>query len=71
MIRSTGFYRNKAKSLKGMAEAVVARHNGAIPGTMDELVKLPGVGRKTANVVLGNCFDTPGITSIRTASACR
>jgi endonuclease-3 len=62
LIRSTGFYRNKARSLKGMAEALVARHGGQVPGTMEELVKLPGVGRKTANVVLGNCFNTPGIT---------
>jgi endonuclease III len=62
IVRSTGFYRNKAKSLKGMAEAVVARHKGRIPETMEDLVELPGVGRKTANVVLGNCFNTPGIT---------
>jgi len=61
-IRSTGFYRNKAKALKGMAEALVAQHGGQVPSTMEELVKLPGVGRKTANVVLGNCFNTPGIT---------
>lgn len=61
-IRSTGFYRNKAKALKGMAEALVAHHGGKVPGTMEELVRLPGVGRKTANVVLGNCFNTPGIT---------
>ena len=56
MIRSTGFFRNKTKSLLGMSSAVVERHGGAIPDTMDELVKLPGVGRKTANVVLGNAF---------------
>jgi len=56
MIRSTGFYRNKAKSLLGMAGAVVDRHDGRIPDTMDALVRLPGVGRKTANVVLGNAF---------------
>lgn len=62
LIRSTGFYRNKARALKGMAEAIVAHHGGEVPGTMEELVKLPGVGRKTANVVLGNCFNTPGIT---------
>lgn len=61
-IRSTGFYRNKAKALKSMAEALVARHGGQVPASMGELVQLPGVGRKTANVVLGNCFDTPGIT---------
>jgi len=56
MIRSTGFFRNKTRSLLGMANAVVDRHDGEIPDTMDELVELPGVGRKTANVVLGNAF---------------
>jgi endonuclease-3 len=56
MIRSTGFFRNKTKSLLGMANAVVDRHGGEIPDTMAELVALPGVGRKTANVVLGNAF---------------
>ena len=56
MIRSTGFFRNKAKSLLGMSNAVVERHAGKIPEEMDELVELPGVGRKTANVVLGNAF---------------
>ena len=58
MIKSTGFFRNKTKSLLGMSEAVTQRHRGDVPGTMEELVKLPGVGRKTANVVLGNAFDT-------------
>jgi endonuclease-3 len=57
-IQSTGFYRNKAKSLRGMGAALVERHGGRVPATMDELVELPGVGRKTANVVLGNAFDT-------------
>lgn len=56
IIRSTGFFRNKAKNLVGMAEAVVERHGGEIPRTMEELKSLPGVGRKTANVVLGNAF---------------
>jgi endonuclease-3 len=56
IIRSTGFFRNKAKSLIGMAQAVVAEHKGEIPATMDAQVALPGVGRKTANVVLGNAF---------------
>ncbi len=56
LVRSTGFYRNKAKNLVGMAEAVVTRHGGEIPHAMDDLVQLPGVGRKTANVVLGNAF---------------
>ena len=55
-IRSTGFYNNKTKSLLGMAAAVVEKHAGEIPGTMEELTALPGVGRKTANVVLGNAF---------------
>lgn len=57
LIRSTGFYHNKAKSLLGMARGVVERHHGVIPSTMEELTALPGVGRKTANVVLGNAFD--------------
>jgi endonuclease-3 len=57
LIRPTGFFRNKTKSLLGMANAVVDRHGGEIPDTMEELVELPGVGRKTANVVLGNAFD--------------
>src|SRR5215208_1414475 len=53
MIRSTGFFRNKTKSLLGMSAAVVEVHGGDVPATMSELVRLPGVGRKTANVVLG------------------
>jgi endonuclease III len=61
-IRTTGFFHNKAKSLKGMAEGLVARHHGQVPARIEDLTELPGVGRKTANVVLGNCFDTPGIT---------
>ncbi len=56
LIKSTGFFRNKAKSVIGMAKAVVARHGGEVPRTMEELVVLPGVGRKTANVILGNAF---------------
>lgn len=56
LIRSTGFFRNKTKSLLGMSAAVVKRHGGEVPSTMAELVLLPGVGRKTANVVLGNAF---------------
>jgi endonuclease-3 len=56
MIKSTGFFRNKTKSLLGMANAVVEKHGGEIPRSMGELVALPGVGRKTANVVLGNAF---------------
>jgi endonuclease-3 len=57
LIRSTGFYRNKAKNLLGMAAGIVERHGGRVPDEMDDLVALPGVGRKTANVVLGNAFD--------------
>jgi endonuclease III len=56
IIRSTGFFRQKTKSLLGMAAAVVDRHGGEVPASMAELVRLPGVGRKTANVVLGNAF---------------
>jgi endonuclease-3 len=55
-IHSTGFFRNKTKSLIGMAQALVERHGGTVPATMDALVELPGVGRKTANVVLGTWF---------------
>jgi endonuclease III len=56
LIRSTGFFRNKAKSLIGMATAVVEKHGGEVPADMESLVVLPGVGRKTANVILGNAF---------------
>jgi len=55
-IHSTGFFRNKTKSIIGMAQALVERHGGAVPDTMEQLVQLPGVGRKTANVVLGTWF---------------
>ena len=55
-IRSTGFFRNKTKSVLGMANALMDRHGGKVPDTMEELTPLPGVGRKTANVVLGNAF---------------
>jgi len=55
-IQSTGFFRNKTKSILGMAQALIERHGGQVPDTMQELVALPGVGRKTANVVLGNAF---------------
>jgi endonuclease-3 len=62
IIRSTGFFRNKARNLIGMAGGVVDRHGGSVPATMDELVRLPGVGRKTANVVLGNaCGINEGV----------
>ena len=63
IIRSTGFFRNKTRSLIGMAQAVVAEHGGEIPRSMEELRVLPGVGRKTANVVLGNAYGiNAGIT---------
>ena len=55
-IKSTGFYRNKAKSIRGAMRAIVEKHGGKVPETMEELYALPGVGRKTANVVLGNAF---------------
>ena len=60
-IYSTGFYKNKAKSIKGMAAAVVNEYGGELPQTLNEMVKLPGVGRKTANVVLGNINGIPSI----------
>ena len=63
IIKSTGFFRNKTKSLIGMAQAVVADHGGEVPRTMEELRKLPGVGRKTANVILGNAYGiNEGVT---------
>jgi endonuclease III len=62
-IHSTGFYRNKAKSIRAMAQALIDDHGGQVPRTMEELFNLPGVGRKTANVVLGNAFGiNVGIT---------
>jgi endonuclease III len=62
LIRPTGFFRNKAASLIGLGQALVERFDGEVPSTMAELVTLPGVGRKTANVILGNAFGIPGIT---------
>ena len=61
-IRPTGFYRNKAKSIQKCCQELVARFGGEVPRTLEELVTLPGVGRKTANVILGNAFGIPGIT---------
>ena len=60
-IHSTGFFRQKSKSLIGMASALVERHQGQVPASMDALVDLPGVGRKTANVVLGHALGVPGL----------
>ncbi|MDT5312831.1 MAG: endonuclease [Mycobacterium sp.] len=62
MVRPTGFYRNKANSLMRLGQELAARFDGEVPDTLEELVTLPGVGRKTANVILGNAFDIPGIT---------
>lgn len=60
-IRSTGFYKNKAKNIIRCCRALVDKHGGRVPQTMEELVELPGVWRKTANVILGNCFGRPAI----------
>jgi endonuclease-3 len=61
LVRSTGFYRNKARSLLNMARAVQERFQGTLPRSVEELVRLPGVGRKTANVVAANCYGLPAI----------
>ena len=60
-IRPTGFFRNKAKSLQNCGAVLVEKHQAEVPDTLEELVKLPGIGRKTANVILGNAFNTPGV----------
>ena len=57
IVRSTGFYRNKAKNIRAMGQTLVERHGGEVPSTLDELAAIPGAGRKTANVVLGNAFS--------------
>ena len=62
LVRPTGFYRNKARSIIGLGQALCDRFGGEVPGRLEDLVTLPGVGRKTANVVLGNAFDVPGLT---------
>ena len=61
-IRSTGFFRNKARNIRACCQAIVVAHGGEVPNNLDALVKLPGIGRKTANVILGNAFGVPGIT---------
>jgi endonuclease-3 len=61
MVKSTGFYKNKANSIKRCAQAIVAKHKGEVPRTLEELTELTGVGRKTANVVLGVAFGVPGM----------
>ncbi len=60
-VRPTGFFRNKAKALRGLAAALVERHGGEVPATMDELAALPGVGRKTASIILGACFGADAL----------
>ncbi len=60
-IYQTGFYHNKAKSIKALGQALMEKHGGRVPASLEELVKLPGIGRKTANVVLGNAFGIPGL----------
>jgi endonuclease III len=62
LVKSTGFYRNKAKNIRACCQILVTKYGGEVPGTLEELAALPGVGRKTANVVLGNAFGIPGIT---------
>lgn len=61
LIRPTGFFRNKAKNIKNSSRILIEKHKGNVPDSLDELIKLPGVGRKTANVVLGSAFGIPGI----------
>jgi endonuclease-3 len=61
LIKPTGFYRNKTKSLMACSKTLVEKHQGKVPPSLEELTKLPGVGRKTANVVLGDCFGIPGV----------
>jgi endonuclease-3 len=61
LIRPTGFFHNKARNIKNCARAILDQHGGEVPRTLDDLVKLPGVGRKTANVVLGAAFGIPGV----------
>ena len=62
MIKSTGFFRNKTDSLIKLGRVLVEQYDGQVPASLDELVALPGIGRKTANVILGNAFDVPGLT---------
>jgi endonuclease III len=62
LLMPLGFFRNKTDSLIKLGQALIERHDGEVPGTLDELIGLPGIGRKTANVILGNAFGVPGIT---------
>jgi endonuclease-3 len=61
-IQSTGFFRNKARNIQECCKQLVGQYDGQVPHTLEELVQLPGIGRKTANVILGNAYDVPGIT---------
>lgn len=61
MVRPTGFYHNKARGIKACCRAILERHDGEVPDNMDALINLPGIGRKTANVILGSAFGVPGI----------
>src|SRR5438128_923208 len=61
-IQSTGFFRNKARNIMACCQEIVAKHGGKVPATLEALVQLPGIGRKTANVILGTAFGVPGIT---------
>jgi endonuclease-3 len=71
-VRSTGFYRNKARSIKALGQALETEHGGRVPDSLEALVKLPGVGRKTANVVLGTAFGVPGVVvDTHVARICR
>ncbi|WP_246783751.1 endonuclease III [Cellulomonas persica] len=63
ILKPLGFFRAKARSITGLAQALVERFDGRVPGRLEDLVSLPGVGRKTANVVLGNAFGVPGVTT--------
>lgn len=60
-VRPTGFFRNKAKSVRAFCAAIIGKHGGEVPGTMEELTALPGIGRKSANLILSSAFDRPGI----------
>jgi endonuclease-3 len=62
LVKSTGFFRAKAKNIKGLSQKLMVEFNGEVPDKLEDLITLPGVGRKTANVVLGHAFDIPGIT---------
>ena len=62
-VRSTGFYRNKAKNIRACCQDIIEKHKGKVPATMAELTALAGVGRKTANCILGNCFGIPGVVT--------